>query len=1427
MGVLFGPLRPVLLTLLLATSAASSVLQSHRTFREGDSELRWINTKDSKSRWNTITTDGFGEPPWSRRELPKSTTWFLQAPNSSYAIIVYMTQYHLADGDLRVSSFRNCRNASRTRNIVKCSWGQPVSDISQSFEAPEDTNIFPVRHTTRYVATKAGDEFLVLIMNPSNGDTSGPADGCLQSSVSRGFNVTYNVVELPAGTDVKTKVKPDRCDALRCNLNGDCHMTSHYERFYCQCQPGFYGDSCQYGPLCDPKNNVNPCQNNGTCRQRRDVAECKCPIPYHGARCHLKLEGVIVEPNYLRRYTIELTVTDTDIELNSSNIETRLGFNHSIYSQAGPLRVAEFDNSSQDASAPRRLLLLFTALGSDETALYRWFSDGVSQARIGAVGVRPLQFAFSSEPELAITSLSLDDHGRPQTVGSRAQLTCTVRGSEGAEVQWFKDGARINVTRASLLRDHHVSESRYRLGGESHNHYLTLGRLVPEDQGWFQCQAADRHSAEPVRRTIQLRLSSLQLALHVTPPLATVRPGRNVTITCTLRSSKQNRDQTTISWRKAVGRGPFHLLTSQDHEQVVTYCWGSSVLVIREPETARYECFAHLPPAASNRVTADVLVITPGQTTCPGVRDGNITWQETAVGREDIQPCPGDDEDIQLPGRVIKVPARFARRTCEIAATSQAHWGPPDFSDCVDRELFVLQKQVDQLMAGYDVTSPESVLADVHEVLKRRVEAALDRQPARLLASEVESFRSVLVGMSSYVLKVATDEQLKEVEQDFIHTVAPLLGTEGDGQLSDQHKAELLAANLNFLLRRVFVREPIDPHPDDMFITTRLLPYHGDGMFVVTPFHMHNRPRWMRSAAGISLGPTQPWRSHVVPASELGLVMVVHRHTRALYPHSYIPDDNGEELGRSGERFLLDSHIVSVGLSKQPRLLESPFPPSVQMTLSLEPLSARWNESSQRHSCAQLSSGGRWRLDACQLSRSNHSVNCSCQGLGTFALALVTQEPSPLDYMLLTLHVPVVVGCVLSLLVLLYTSLALLVHWWRRRSVPAGLQLQSSLVLFAAFAVILVCAGDTHKSIAWMAGCGAFLQFLVLSAISTQMGIKMHVFGEQLRLKQMGGDPKYFKFIAYFISTGVPALVTAATITVQVTHGWHLLRSWWMMRDSTLFYGVLVPASILLIIDTVLLLFVRATLTIGLIDPAAEDVTCRLNEWRSLMWRSHILEAVVVLVMIPVSALYINFPGTACEVLFGLICLLTSVTLLMCYVIYGNTGVPTRPCGKKPSKNTDDDGGHRKAPATLRSRAVLSFFEPSQKPLLPRNGSRLTSAGVLNDNPGTGTGTGSGCGSGSGGSAETEECAISSAPDSSSFSSSDSGASQLHAPTGRPVASNGSPVASSGVQKMQVRAEISSVNCEAFDPPPKPGRQAVTPTWSGVKRAGPRPAQKS
>ena len=62
---------------------------------------------------------------------------------------------------------------------------------------------------------------------------------------------------------------------------------------------------------------------------------------------------------------------------------------------------------------------------------------------------------------------------------------------------------------------------------------------------------------------------------------------------------------------------------------------------------------------------------------------------------------------------------------------------------------------------------------------------------------------------------------------------------------------------------------------------------------------------------------------------------------------------------------------------------------------------------------------------------------------------------------------------------------------------------------------------DVHlQSGRWLAVSAASLQCLVLSAVSTQMAIKMHVFGEQFRLKRVRGEPNYFKYIVFFISTG-------------------------------------------------------------------------------------------------------------------------------------------------------------------------------------------------------------------------------------------------------------------------------------------------------------------
>ena len=63
-----------------------------------------------------------------------------------------------------------------------------------------------------------------------------------------------------------------------------------------------------------------------------------------------------------------------------------------------------------------------------------------------------------------------------------------------------------------------------------------------------------------------------------------------------------------------------------------------------------------------------------------------------------------------------------------------------------------------------------------------------------------------------------------------------------------------------------------------------------------------------------------------------------------------------------------------------------------------------------------------------------------------------------------------------------------------------------------------------------MALSAVSLQCLVLSAISTQMAIKMHVFGEDSRLKGWKGDHHNFKYYVFFISTGKYAVTTFAVL---------------------------------------------------------------------------------------------------------------------------------------------------------------------------------------------------------------------------------------------------------------------------------------------------------
>uniref|UniRef100_A0A1I8M3C5 EGF-like domain protein n=1 Tax=Musca domestica TaxID=7370 RepID=A0A1I8M3C5_MUSDO len=92
-----------------------------------------------------------------------------------------------------------------------------------------------------------------------------------------GFNMTYEV----------EPVKTYQCNTLQCRFLGHCYAKEDFSSYYCSCFPGFSGQDCGRGPLCeDPHTNI--CQNGGTCKHIGDAAiTCHCPPGFKGTKCEI------------------------------------------------------------------------------------------------------------------------------------------------------------------------------------------------------------------------------------------------------------------------------------------------------------------------------------------------------------------------------------------------------------------------------------------------------------------------------------------------------------------------------------------------------------------------------------------------------------------------------------------------------------------------------------------------------------------------------------------------------------------------------------------------------------------------------------------------------------------------------------------------------------------------------------------------------------------------------------------------------------------------------------------------------------------------------------------------------------------------------------------------------------------------------------
>ncbi|XP_052777022.1 uncharacterized protein LOC128214543 isoform X2 [Mya arenaria] len=716
-----------------------------------------------------LSTPNFPDPyPW-----PISCEWLIHAPPNKQ-IIIYFTQFYMKDSVFvsRYDAYKSITTHVGQENLGEILWEYDLS--------------IPLVTHKPYLLLRMDVDFIgnrhIRVI-----------DHLLEVF---GFNITYEIIDYTA------PVK-QTCSVKGCSYLGKCLAVQDFSDFYCECfDEKFFGDECQYGPHCDPNNNLNLCLNGGKCRYFFGslVNQCECPQGFEGAYCEIETGKMVAnfsrprsEPKECARLncTEMCSTDDNDIahcvclrdgyvveDVNSQCEAERYRFDVRMPLEAGPAIIfsemdATIDNVKQTlqnhfpesgVTYPFKLKV-HGIRGMTEPVLkftlYFWTSEvevvrkAVERFRIQA-NISNIRFldvpaVLDINPELQLMEV-VNTEKYPTLRGKMLTLVCAAKGSKDTQFEWYKDGVRLNTSLTSRVAwETVISHTAH----EKRISNLHLDVVMPIDQGIFTCKVRDFD--EVASKSLEVTVNNYP-QVQIDPMSMSVQSGRPITIKC--MSLDDSWQQFLYEWYK---NGLTIDPSSRSEYTEDMYPTGVQLVVSRITMTTEYTCKV-TNEAGSANVSSYVFVVSADDNAhyCPEEKFGQVTWSNTSGENFDVKRCPTEygGEYLLASYRLGVVDVGNARRDCTCDMSSHiCKWATPNFSKCQSLMLIKIFDDLVLLRSGYQETTLSAIFNDLYSF------ALTKNKNATLYSGDIDMVAGILkeliTHMNAFPILCENDDRIK------------------------------------------------------------------------------------------------------------------------------------------------------------------------------------------------------------------------------------------------------------------------------------------------------------------------------------------------------------------------------------------------------------------------------------------------------------------------------------------------------------------------------------------------------------------------------------------------------------------------------------------------------------------------------------------